>query len=183
MGLFSLLDGLTDLPIQEALVKVHAAPAITDALTGIAPPGDLYRDVYQMVCCYEAGDWDSLTALAAKLDIKTSQVAEAYAESTRWAQHALPSRRHARQSTAGELRLLWKERAGRERVIPAKLMNASVEGLQLQISEKIPLASYVSCNDPKLGIFGRGCVRYCNYVKGKYVIGVEFRGRTGRSGT
>jgi c-di-GMP-related signal transduction protein len=186
MGLFSLLDGLTDLPIREALANVHAAPAITGALTGTAPPGDPYQDVYQMAVRYEAGDWDAVTALAATLDIKTSQVAEAYGESTLWAQRALRAtfrktntRRHVRQPATGELRLAWQDPAGCERAIPARLVNASVEGLQLRISERIPVASYVSCNDPKLGISGRGRVRYCNYVKGKYLIGVEFRGGTG----
>jgi hypothetical protein len=61
-------------------------------------------------------------------------------------------------------------------------MNVSVEGLQLLLSEKIPVLSYVRCNDGKLGICGRGRVRYCNYVKGKYLIGVEFRGGTGWRG-
>jgi hypothetical protein len=189
MGLFSLLDGISDLPIPEALVKVHAAPAITGALTGTAPPGDPYSNVYRMVCRYEAGDWDEVTALAANSGIKTSQIAEAYAESTLWAQRALHatmrktnSRRHVRHSIAGQLRLLWDEGAGPQRVIPARLMNASVEGLQLQTSEKMATSSYISCNDPKLGISGRGCVRYCNYVKGKYLIGLEFRGGTGWRG-
>jgi c-di-GMP-related signal transduction protein len=189
MGLFSLLDGLTDLPIREALAKVHAAPAITGALTGTAPPGDPYRDVYEMVCRYEAGDWEAVTALAATLDLKTSQIVESYAESTFWAQQALHltfrrinTRRHIRQSATGELRILWEDHTGGAGFIPARLMNASVEGLQLLISQKIPLLSYVRCHDPKLGISGGGCVRYCNYFKGKYLIGVEFRGGTGWSG-
>jgi hypothetical protein len=190
MGLFSLLDALTNLSIEEALAKVHAAPAITGALTGTAPPGDLHLNVYQLICRYEAGDWERVTALAATLDIQTSKIAEAYAEATFWAQQALHAtfrkintRRHVRQSITGELRLLWEDRAGGEGFIPAKLMNVSAEGLQLLISEKLPVPSYVSCNDGKLGIRGRGRVRYCNYVKGKYLIGVEFRGGTGWRGT
>jgi EAL and modified HD-GYP domain-containing signal transduction protein len=186
MGLFSRLDGLTDLPIREALAKVHAAPAIAGALTGTAPSGDPYRDVYQIVRRHEAGDWDAVTALAATLNIQSSQLAEAYAESVFWAQQALHAtfrktntRRHVRHSATGELRLLWEDRAGGEAVIQARLMNASVEGLQLLIPDKIPISSSVSCHDTKLGISGRGRVRYCNYVKGKYLIGVEFRGGTG----
>jgi len=188
MGMFSLLDGLTDIPIREALAKVHAAPAITGALTGTAPPGDPYQDIYALVCRYETGDWDAVTALAATLDLKTSQIAESYAESTFWAQQALhltfrktDTRRHIRQPAAGDLRILWEDRPGGEGYIPARLMNASAEGLQLLVSGKIPLLSYVRCHDPKLGISGRGCVRYCNYCKGKYLIGVEFSGGTGWS--
>jgi EAL and modified HD-GYP domain-containing signal transduction protein len=190
MGLFSLLDALTDFPLPEALDKVHAAPAITGALTGTAPPGDPHLKLYQLACRYEAGDWDAVKALAATLDIQPSPIVEAYARDTFWAQQALHAtfrrintRRYVRQSATGELRLLWEDRPGSEGFIPAKLMNASAEGLQLLISEKLPVPSYVSCNDPKLGISGRGRVRYCNYVKGKHLIGVEFRGGIGWRGT
>jgi c-di-GMP-related signal transduction protein len=186
LGLFSLLDALIDLPIAEALAKVHCAPAIMDALTGTAPPGDPTLAVYQMVCRYEAGDWKDVTALAAVLDIKASQITEVYAESTFWAQQALHAtfrkintRRHVRHAAIGELRILWEDRAEGEGVIAAKLVNVSVEGLQLLVSEKMPVPSHIRCHDQKLGISGRGRVRYCNYVKGKYLIGVEFRGGTG----
>lgn len=189
MGLFSLLDGLTDMPIGEALAKVHAAPAITGALTGAAPPGDPYRGVYQMVCCYEAGDWGAVTALATTLKIEASQIGDAYAESTFWAQQALHAtfrktntRRHVRYAATGEMRILWEDRAGGEAVLQASLMNVSVEGMQLLIAEKIPVLSYIRCNEPKLGLCTRGRVRYCNYVKGKYLIGVECRGGTGFRG-
>jgi c-di-GMP-related signal transduction protein len=189
MGMFSLLDALTDLPIQEALAKVHAAPAIVGAITDTAPPADRYRNVYQLVCRYEAGDWDAVTTLAATLGITASQIAQAYAESTFWAQQALHAtcrttntRKHIRYAATGELRLLLEDRAGTEAVISASLKNVSAEGMQLLISEKIPVLSYVRCNDGKLGLCGRGRVRYCNYLKGKYLIGVEFRGGTGWRG-
>ena len=189
MGLFSLLDGLIDLPIREALAKVHADPAITGALTGTAPPGDRYRDVYQMARRYEAGDWDAAGALAAGCGIKTCQLAEAYAESAFWTQQVLHAtsrktnvRRHVRHPATGEVRLRWQEPSGRQRVVPAIIMNASAEGLQLRISEPIPVRSPVSCTGPQLCLSGRGTVRYCNFVKGKYLIGVEFRGGTGWSG-
>jgi len=186
MGLFSLLDALTDMPLRESLAKVRPIPEIMNALTGEAPPGDPYRDVYQMVCSYEAGDWDAVTALAGTLRIQASQIAEAYAASTFWAQQALhatfrktETRKHVREAASGDLRLLWEDRAGGEEIIAAKLMNVSVEGMQILVNNKIPLLSYLSCNEPKLGICGRGRVRYCNYFNGKYLVGVEFRGGTG----
>jgi len=189
MGLFSLLDALTDLPIQEALARVHAAPAITGALTGTAEPDDPYRSVFELVRRYEAGDWGAVTALAATLGFESSQIADSYAESTFWAQQALHAtfrkmntRRHVRYAASGELRILWEDHPGGEAVIPASLMNVSVEGLQLLISDKIPILSYIRCNEPKLGICTRGRVRYCNYSKGKYLIGVECRAGTGWRG-
>ncbi len=189
MGLFSLLDGLTDVPIAEALAKVHAAPAITAALTGTAAPGDPHLTVYQMACRYEVGDWEAVVALGTALALPPTQITEIYADSVFWAQQALHAtfrkintRRHVRQAATGELRLLWEDRAEVEGVIMAKLMNASAQGLQLLVSEKMPVPSHVRCHDPKLGISGRGRVRYCNYTKGKYLIGVEFRGGTGWRG-
>jgi len=189
MGLFSLLDGLIDLPLREALAKVHADAAVTGALTETAPAGDRYRDVYQMARRYEAGDWDAVAALAAASGIRTSQLAEAYAEAAFWAQQALHAtsrktnvRRQVRYSASGELRLRWQERSGRERVVAATIMNVSAEGLQLRISEPISARSLVSCDDPKLHISGRGTVRYCHFIKGEYLIGVEFRGGTGWPG-
>jgi hypothetical protein len=49
----------------------------------------------------------------------------------------------------------------------------------LRADQAIPLRSPVSCNEEKLGIRGRGTVRHCTFLKGKYEIGVEFSGGTG----
>ena len=186
MGLFSLLDALTDLPLDEALARVHAAPAIQAALLDTVPSGDPFWSIMQIVRRYERGEWHTLEELAATLGIPVKSVPEAYAESTLWAQQALhatfrkfDTRRHVRYAVTGPLRVLWEDREGKEAVIQASLMNVSVEGFQLLVSEKIPLLSYLRCNEPKLGLCARGRVRYCNYLKGKYLIGVECRGGTG----
>jgi hypothetical protein len=47
------------------------------------------------------------------------------------------------------------------------------------MDDRVPERSFLTCNDRKLGISGRGVVRYCNFVKGKYEVGVEFSGGTG----
>jgi len=89
------------------------------------------------------------------------------------------TRRHPRHDAAGLLRILWEDGGGRERISNGRLVNVSVEGIQLLVDEQIPIRSYVSCNDIKLGIRGRGSVRYCVFSKGKYRIGIEFSGGTG----
>jgi hypothetical protein len=43
----------------------------------------------------------------------------------------------------------------------------------------VPVRSIVICNDAKLHISGRGIVRYCNFAKGAYLIGIEFSGGSG----
>jgi hypothetical protein len=89
------------------------------------------------------------------------------------------SRRYSRYDASGLLRILWEDSDGREKVSNGRLVNVSVEGIQVLVDEKIPIRSYVSCNDSQLGIRGRGSVRYCNFRKGKYQIGIEFGGGSG----
>jgi PilZ domain len=186
MGLFSLLDALIDVPLQEALHQAGVGPAITGALLGTEGHDGPLRNVYTLVCQYEAGDWKAVSALASKLAIKISCIAEAYSESTLWAQQSLHatvrkanSRRKARHAARGSLQILWEDSRGQEKITVAQLVNVSVSGLQLQLAERIPLQTPVSCSAPKLGITGRGLVRYCNPSKGKYLAGLEFSNGTG----
>ena len=88
-------------------------------------------------------------------------------------------RRNVRDAIDGSLRILWEDAAGREQVSQAKIVNISPRGIGLRCDQAIPLRSPISCNDEKLGIRGRGTVRHCTFVKGKYQIGVEFSGGTG----
>ena len=83
------------------------------------------------------------------------------------------SRRHARHAVTGMVRIMWEDN-GHEAIANAQIVDASVSGMRLRVDSKIPLRSFVTCNDQTLGICGRGSVRYCNLVKGKYEIGIEF---------
>lgn len=186
MGLFSCLDALIDLPLAEALLQVNLAPELQGALLGTAPKDDLFRNVFELVCHYEAGAWEAVATVTAALGVKGSDVAEAYSASALWAHQSLratarlsEARKKVRHAASGALRILWEDSAGRERISNARLRNVSANGLQLEVNEQIPVRTYVSCNDVRLGISGRGVVRYSNYVKGKYVIGIEFSGGTG----
>ena len=71
------------------------------------------------------------------------------------------------------IRILWEDN-GRERVSNATVVNKSANGAKLRLNERIPVRSYVTCNDAALGIVGRASVRYCIFSKGKYEIGLEF---------
>jgi hypothetical protein len=71
------------------------------------------------------------------------------------------------------VRIMW-ENNGHEAIANAQIVDASVSGMRLRVDSKIPLRSFVTCNDHTLGICGRGSVRYCNLVKGKYEVGIEF---------
>jgi c-di-GMP-related signal transduction protein len=92
MGLFSLLDALIDLPLEEALQRVNLPPSVRRALLGSVGPGDAFSKVFGLALRYEVGDWRAVAPLAGELKIKTSLIVEAYAESTLWAHQALSSR-------------------------------------------------------------------------------------------
>lgn len=88
------------------------------------------------------------------------------------------SRRHARHSVTGTVSTMW-ENDGHEVMTNAQVVDVSIWGVRLRVAAKIPLHSFVTCNDRALGICGRGSVRYCNLVKGKYEIGIEFTSGSG----
>jgi len=185
MGLFSLLDALLDVPLEEALRQVCADSSICGALLGTDPYGTLSR-VYQLACRYELGDWDAVVDLGQHLSIKTPLIGEAYADSILCVQHALHgttrktnSRRRVRYAANGTVSIGWEDGAGTERTSTAKLINVSEAGLQLQLTEPIPVHAQVYCNSPKLRISGSGSVRYCLFSRGKYLIGLEFSNGSG----
>ncbi len=91
-------------------------------------------------------------------------------------------RRDTRTAVNGSLRILWEDSAGKERISQATIVNVSPRGALLRLDEKIPVRSYVTCNDERLGIRGRASVRYCNFAKGKYEIGLEFNNDNGWRG-
>jgi hypothetical protein len=89
------------------------------------------------------------------------------------------ARRHTRHPLEGALRVLWQDESGRERVSQGKLVDVSESGIRFRTDDRIPVRTMLTCNDAKLGICGRGAVRHCNFVKGKYELGIEFSGGTG----
>ena len=186
MGILSLLDVLLGVPLDEALGQIAVDSQIRGALLRTAPEHDAFRLIHTLVCNYEKGAWSSVDALHPELQIKPFAIGEAYADSILWAQQALHStnrrsntRRHVRHMTDRVILVRWEDLEGHERMSNAKLLNVSVQGLQILFNEKLPLRSYISCSDPKLGIAGTGLVRYCNYSKGKFLTGLEFPSGTG----
>jgi EAL and modified HD-GYP domain-containing signal transduction protein len=186
MGLFSLLDALIDVPLEDALHQTGVEPLISGALLGTAAEDDPLQHIFALVRQYEAADWKAVSTSAAKLATKGASVGEAYSESTLWAQQALHattrknnSRREVRHAVHGTVNVLWEDDRGHEKATVAQLLNVSLHGLQLQLTEKVTVRTAVSCSAPKFGVSGRGVVRYCNLSRGKYVIGLEFSNGTG----
>jgi len=186
MGLFSLLDALIDVPLEEALRQTGVEPIISGALLGTASQDDPLLQIYTLVRRYEAADWKAVTASASKLALKTSDICDAYSQSTLWAQQAvhatvrkIDSRRQVRYAVQGTINVMWEDSNGRELATVAQIRNISVNGLQMVLTERLTLHTLVSCSGTKFNLSGRGVVRYCNPTKGKYLVGLEFSNGTG----
>ncbi|NOQ51145.1 MAG: hypothetical protein GQ578_02840 [Desulfuromonadaceae bacterium] len=82
MGLFSMLDGLIDRPLQEVLNDLPLTEDLKDALLG--KPGHP-RKVLDLVLAQEMGLWRVLTYIADSLRLQENTLQGIYIESIQWA--------------------------------------------------------------------------------------------------
>ena len=82
LGLFSLLEPMLRLPMQEIILHLPLAREVKDAL---CRENNLYTPWLDMVTAIETADWDSLDALAEQLGLNRSIITIAYYESIAWA--------------------------------------------------------------------------------------------------
>jgi hypothetical protein len=83
-------------------------------------------------------------------------------------------RREPREPLTGEVTILHEDEQGREIVVHAQLLDGSVNGARFRSQQELPLRAPVIFYHRKLGVGGRGTVRYCNWSSLGYDIGVEF---------
>lgn len=81
MGLFSVLDVILDLSMEEALEVVKVSPAISDAL--VSGKGDLAL-VLEFMKQYENANWQEVSRLMVIHKIDMEQVYKAYVDSLTW---------------------------------------------------------------------------------------------------
>ncbi|MCD6304182.1 MAG: HDOD domain-containing protein [Planctomycetes bacterium] len=86
MGMFSVIDALTDKPMEEILEKLPLKDQIKQALVGGT---GVYRNVYDTVVAYEQGDWDLFSTSAAALGIEEAGIPKIFRSSMKWAGEAL----------------------------------------------------------------------------------------------
>jgi EAL and modified HD-GYP domain-containing signal transduction protein len=89
MGMFSLLDALIDQPLQEALRNLDLGKELTEAILRVAPEESLLSSLYRLIYGYERGQWEEVEQLSTRSGISPAALAEAYLESTAWAENAL----------------------------------------------------------------------------------------------
>ncbi|MCL1844680.1 MAG: HDOD domain-containing protein [Defluviitaleaceae bacterium] len=81
MGLFSVLDVVLDLPIEEAFKMVFVPPSIHHAL--VEQTGDYYSILF-FVMQYEMGHWKEISRVALVRNISIDTIHIAYKESMLW---------------------------------------------------------------------------------------------------
>ncbi|MBP5324661.1 MAG: HDOD domain-containing protein [Pseudobutyrivibrio sp.] len=81
MGLFSLLNLILDMPMEEALTQVGVSNEIKKALVS----GDgIFAPQLDFLLSYEAGDWQEVSRLMVLHDIHMHAVYDSYVEALKW---------------------------------------------------------------------------------------------------
>jgi EAL and modified HD-GYP domain-containing signal transduction protein len=81
LGLFSVLDAIMEMPMDEALELVHVSDAIYEAL--VEKKGEYYP-AYHFILEYENANWKTVCRMMILYDIPTSAVYDAYVEALCW---------------------------------------------------------------------------------------------------
>lgn len=84
-GLFSVLDALLDVSLEDAVRDAGVPARVKGALLGVPSP---WRDLLQLVLTYERGEWEAATALMDALGIDVRAVAQVFIDSVDWARQA-----------------------------------------------------------------------------------------------
>jgi len=82
LGLFSLLEAMFDMPMQELARHLPLDEDIIGALCG---EDNIYCRYLEMTTFFETGDWSNLDFLLGEMDLDPVMVSKSYYESTRWA--------------------------------------------------------------------------------------------------
>ena len=83
MGIFSLIDAILDMPMENLLYALPISNEIRETLLGNE---SRYQPIYNLVCAYERSNWEQVSSLAEALYVSEENVAKAYVEAVAWAQ-------------------------------------------------------------------------------------------------
>lgn len=81
MGLFSVLDIILEVPMEEALNKVNVSKNIRNAIIEQKGP---FAELYEFMNAYENADWQEVCRLMVVKDIDIKTVYEAYTDTVIW---------------------------------------------------------------------------------------------------
>ncbi|MCB0112763.1 MAG: HDOD domain-containing protein [Caldilineaceae bacterium] len=82
MGLFSLVDAFTDVPMEDVLKKL---PLNDDVKRALGHEGGRYEPIYQLALAYEEANWERVSELSSILQNGEAVVPRLYQEAVAWA--------------------------------------------------------------------------------------------------
>ena len=88
VGLFSLLDAISGMPMAQLLESIALAPALREALVARTGP---YATQLSLAEAYEQGEWSSVRHHASSSGMDTAQVGQIYVQSMAWTRDRLMS--------------------------------------------------------------------------------------------
>ncbi|MFP4355154.1 MAG: EAL and HDOD domain-containing protein [Phycisphaerae bacterium] len=86
LGMFSVIDALMDMPMEDILNEIPLSEDVKAALTGVQ---NRYRQVFDMLLAYERGDWQRFGHFTASLGLDERLVPDIFSKSLEWAHQAL----------------------------------------------------------------------------------------------
>lgn len=86
LGLFSSIDAMLDRPLEELLKNLPIDEKIKAALLGQVGP---FRNVLDLILCYEEGDWDNLACCAQRLGLDEPALPPLFTQAMKWASKTL----------------------------------------------------------------------------------------------
>lgn len=75
MGMFSTLDVLMEVPLEDALKEL---PVSGEVKRGLLEKEGLCGDLYELMLCYEKADWSKVNRLAEKLGLPVNVISQKY---------------------------------------------------------------------------------------------------------
>lgn len=82
LGLFSMIDGVMDRPIDEAIREMPLTEEMKEALAGKSSSS--WSDPLNLVISYETGDWQSFTEISSRLNCREEKIPEQYIAAVSW---------------------------------------------------------------------------------------------------
>jgi len=85
-------------------------------------------------------------------------------------------RRNPRSQVAAPVQLSWTDRNGNERLVSARVVDISENGMRVESPEPMVPGAYVNFRAERLKLQGSASVRSCKKHGTKYLAGLEFGG-------
>jgi hypothetical protein len=83
-------------------------------------------------------------------------------------------RKNGRVSLTTQVVLSWIAADGSPKYVRGRVMDASLNGLRIEISESIAARTLVGLRVEELGLSANASVRHVTRSRGKYIVGLEF---------